>query len=91
MVEGENMMKEFVKDRWGGVSLGLEYKYRLIKYKRRLVIFDYLTGEIVKKVRKEKSLNDFFYTEKAMKRLFEINKIEPILSEEVKQEIDSTG
>jgi hypothetical protein len=67
--------KGFVEDRWSGISLGREYKYRLIKYKNKYIIFDYTTGEIVEHIKKGKHLNDFFYTEKAMKRLWEINVI----------------
>lgn len=83
--------KEFIEDRWSGISLGLEYKYRLVEYKGKYVIFDYTTGEITERIKKGKHLNDFFYKEKAMKRLWEINKVKKELSEEVKQEIDLTS
>ena len=83
--------KEFVKNRCSGISLGLEYKYRLTKYKKIFIIFDYLTGEITEYIKKEKGLNDIFYDKRAMERLYEINNVKCELSEQMKQEIDLTN
>ena len=37
------MADEYVPDRWAGISLGLEYKFRLLRIeeKKEYVIFDY--------------------------------------------------
>ena len=84
-------MDKIVKDRWSGISLGLENQFRLIEKGKRYFIFNYTTGEIIEYVKREKCLNDLSYYEKAMERLYEINGIERKLSKEVKLEIDLTS
>ena len=84
------MADECVSDRWAGISLGLEYKFRLLKVKEHgnYIIFDYTTGKIVEQVPMRDTKFD---TERfAMKRLYEVNGLEGNLSREVLEAIDQT-
>lgn len=85
------MTDKYVLDRWAGISLGLEYKFRLLRIKEseNYVIFDYTTGKIVEQIPRKETK---FLTERcAMKRLYEINNLEEGLSKEVLEAIDQTA
>ena len=84
------MEEEYVPDRWAGVSLGLEHKFRLLRTeKNEYIIFDYLTGKITEYIPPKET--DFFTEQFAMNRLYEINGLEKTLSRDVLEAIDQTS
>jgi uncharacterized FlaG/YvyC family protein len=82
------MADEYVSDRRAGISLGLEYKYRLLKLegKKDYVIFDYTTGKVIEHIPPKET--DFFTEQFAMERLHKMNDLERVLSKEVLESID---
>ena len=85
------MADEYVPDRWAGISLGLEYKFRLLRIeeKKEYVIFDYITGKVVEHIQPKET--DFFTEQFAMERLYKINDLERKLSKDVLEAIDQTS
>ena len=80
------MGRKYIKNKIKGISLGLEFPYRLAERKTKFLLYRMSDGKIIKKF-PNKEYSD---RGKAIERLYEINKLEKSLSEEVKMEIDAT-
>lgn len=81
--------QEFIDDVMSGISLGLEYKFRCIKYNKQYVLYHMDDGKIVEYIENQKS--DFLTYDFAIKKLYEINSLEQTLDEETKRAIDETS
>ena len=81
------ILRRYVKDKFKGISIGLDYPYRAIKIRKRFVIYKMSDGKIVEKMPYNKigSVNE----DNTIKRLYEINNIERKLDKGTIKEIDS--
>ncbi|HLA23648.1 MAG TPA: hypothetical protein VJZ93_03900 [Candidatus Nanoarchaeia archaeon] len=87
MKNDETTLEEFVPDRFSGMSLGLEYKYRLLEIGGAYVIFDYTNGKIMERIPEER--NRFFTERRGVKRLHEINGLKKEIGEEMARVLDN--
>lgn len=77
------MNQEYIENIGEGISLGLQYDYRCIKYNGQYVIYDIRDELIVECI--ENKEQEFCSFDTAMKRLYKINGLEMILDDDRKK------
>jgi len=80
------IIRRYIKDKYEGISVGLDCSYRAMKLGKQFVIYRMSDGKIVEKILYEKI--DIINEDNAMKRLYEINNLEREVNREIIQEID---
>jgi hypothetical protein len=78
--------KQHVKDKFEGISLGLEFNYRLSLHRRKWVLYQMSDGLIVERIKHEP--NPVIYESHALERLYQINCVNKKVLEEIKQEME---
>jgi len=77
----------YVKDKFKGISIGLDYQYRATKIRKQFVIYRMSDGKIIEKIPYEKI--DVINEDNMIKRLYEINNLEKKVDKDIIGEIDS--
>lgn len=85
-INNKMLKQQYINDKFEGISLGLEFKYRLTQFKGRYVLYQMNDGLIVEKIEYEK--NPAIYEDHALERLYQINGINRKVSEEIRQEME---
>ncbi len=82
------MSNDYVPDLWAGESLGLVYKFRLLKHEGQYVIFNCTDGKIVERIPPQE--NEWQTQQIASDRLYAINGLEKKVDEGMKRALDET-
>lgn len=81
------ILRRYVKDKFKGISIGLDYLYRAIKLGKRFVIYRMGDGRITEKISYNKV--DAINEDNMLKRLYEINNLERKVNKNIIKETDS--